>query len=381
MQYRTLGHTGLRVSALGFGCMRLPVVGGDEARIDDEAAGALLRRAIDLGVNYLDTAYPYHGGDSERFLGRVLGPDLRRRVVVATKMPPWPVRTRADCERILDEQFERLATDRIDLYLLHSLNARHWAMFRSVGVLDLLERARADGRIGHLGFSFHDQLPVFRRIVDAYPWDFCQIQLNYVDEQIQAGVDGLRYAAARGLGVVVMEPLRGGRLARAGGPELERLWATDPLGRSPAEVALRWVWDLPGVSTVLSGMNALDQVEENCRVAAAARTGSLDADGRRLAAEARAWFQTRAVVPCTYCQYCLPCPEGVNIPRILEFHNDAVMFDDWPIIRKRYQRFTPRDEWADRCVRCGRCEEACPQGIAIPDELERAHRALAPGDS
>jgi predicted aldo/keto reductase-like oxidoreductase len=373
MRFRPLGSTGLDVSILGLGCMRLPVLGGDPTRIDEDQAGALLERAVERGVNYLDTAYPYHGGESERWLGRVLTPVLRRRVLLATKLPPWPVRTLDDCERILEEQLERLRTDRIELYLLHSLNTRHWRRLRDLGVLEWVERARADGRIGHVGFSFHDRLPVFQEIVDAWDWAFCQIQYNYMDEEVQAGTAGLEYAAAKGLGVVVMEPLRGGRLGSAGAPALEEIWSGGP---GPADAALRWVWDRPEVSVVLSGMNSVAQLEANAAAAERVAPGTFDTADRARIQRARSWYRERQPIPCTFCQYCLPCPEGVNIPRLFELMNDATMFEDWGAVRRRYNQFTPADEIASHCVACGRCEEACPQGIAIIDELERVHRSL-----
>lgn len=371
MEYRTLGRTGLWVSALGLGCMRLPTVGDDETAIDEAAAGAVVRRAVELGVNYLDTAYPYHGGESERFLGRVLAGGLRDRVLLADKMPPWFVREPADLERIFAEQLERLRTDRIDLYLLHSLNRRFWKRFREMGALEFLEGKRREGRIGFVGFSFHDRFPVFREIVDAYDWDFCQIQYNYMDEEVQAGKEGLRYAAAKGLEVVIMEPLRGGRLARAEGAGLEEIWR----GADPAATALRWVWSHPEVSVVLSGMGRVEEVEANAEAAARSAAPLPQADRERIA-RAREWYRGRVRVPCTYCQYCLPCPQGVNIPRIFELVNDAGMFEDWKAVRRRYQRFTPEDERAHHCVACGACEEVCPQGISIIEELRRAHEEL-----
>jgi len=376
MQYRPLGSTGLEVTILGLGCMRLPVMDGDPTRIDEAAANALLERAVELGVDYLDTAYPYHGGESERWLGRALPPELRRRVRVATKLPPWPVRTLDDCERILEEQLTRLATDHIDLYLLHSLNARHWERLRGLGVLDWLTRAQRDGRLGLVGFSFHDQWPVFREIVDAWDWAFCQIQYNYMDETVQAGTAGLEYAAARGLGVVVMEPLRGGRLGTAGAAGLEAIWRGGP---DPADAALRWVWDHPAVSVVLSGMNRLDHLEANAASAARSAAGGLPAGDRVRIERARDWYRERLAIGCTFCQYCLPCPQGVNIPRLFELYNDAVMFEDWGAVRRRYNQFTPADERADRCVACGQCEMECPQGISIIAELERVHRELCLG--
>ena len=256
MRYRLFPKLpGLEVSTLGFGCMRLPTLGGDPARIDEELATRLLHEAIDAGVTYVDTAYPYHAGESERFLGRALQHGYRARVQLATKLPVWLVTTEADWERLLDEQLRKLATDRIDFYLLHALNAERWETVRRLGGLAALERARRDGRIGHVGFSFHGSLEAFRAILDGYEWEFCQIQYNFLDEHYQAGRAGLRHAARRGVGVVVMEPLRGGALTRAPEP-VARLWAESGRTWSPTEWALRWIWHHPEVTTVLSGMNA-----------------------------------------------------------------------------------------------------------------------------
>jgi uncharacterized protein len=260
---------GVRVSRLGLGAMRLPTVGQDNARIDEEAGTRLVHQAIAAGVNYLDTAYVYHGGTSEAFLGRALRGGLRDQVLLATKCPVWEVQAEADFERLLEQQLERLATRRIDFYLLHALDAERWEKVKRLGGLPALERARADGRIGHIGFSFHGPLDAFVRIVDQYDWEFTQIQLNYLDQSFQAGLEGLRHAARRRVGVIVMEPLRGGALAMAPPPVREALGRS---GRtwSPAEWALRWVWSLPGVVTLLSGMGTVEQLAENAAAAAVA---------------------------------------------------------------------------------------------------------------
>ncbi|MEJ5197925.1 MAG: aldo/keto reductase, partial [Anaerolineae bacterium] len=253
MKYRTFGRLGWQVSALGFGAMRLPTIGGDPTQIDEAEATRMIRYAIDHGVNYIDTAYPYHGGNSERLLGRILQDGYRERVHLATKMPCWMVESAADFDRFLDEQLARLQTDHLDLYLLHGLRAERWQKVRDLGVREWAERKMAEGKFRRLGFSFHDSFETFKQILDEYDgWGMCQIQYNYMDEQHQAGVRGLRLAASRGLAVVVMEPLRGGLLAGSPPANVQALWDAAPVRRTPADWALQWLWDQPEVSVVLS---------------------------------------------------------------------------------------------------------------------------------
>jgi hypothetical protein len=377
MKYRKLGRSGCEVSILGLGCMRLPIIGGDEARIDEPKADRMLKAAIEKGVNYLDTAYPYHKGESEKFLGRALCGGLRNKVRLATKLPSWAVAITADFDRFLNEQLERLQTDHIDFYLLHALKADWWEKLDHLGVLEFLDRAIRDGRIGAAGFSFHDELPLFKKIVDAYDWSFCQIQYNYMDEQIQAGREGLDYASERGLGVVVMEPLRGGHLARESAPDIQSLWDNAPVRRTPAEWALRWVWDHPGVTSVLSGMNELAQVEENCRIADQATPRSLSPQEQALIGQVRDTLRQRIKVPCTACGYCMPCPSGVNIPRIFNLYNDRFIYGDAGFPHRMYTITMNAAELGSNCTRCGLCEKHCPQHIAIIDMLEESHRTLS----
>ena len=259
-----MGQTKEEVSLLGFGCMRLPTLPTGE--IDEAEAIAMIRYAIDHGVNYLDTAYSYHDGQSEVLVGKAVQDGYREKVNIATKLPMWLVKSPQDCARYFNEQLERLGVECIDFYLLHALNRRSWQQALEHEALEFLEQMQMEGRIRYAGFSFHDDLPVFREIVDAYPWDFCQIQFNYMDECHQAGLAGLKYAASKGRGVVIMEPLRGGRLVRNLQPEVEELFRTAPIKRSPAEWALRWVADHPEVSVILSGMHQMSDVEENVRV-------------------------------------------------------------------------------------------------------------------
>jgi len=375
MQYRSFPKfPDLRISSLGFGAMRLPIVGGESARIDEEAATALVHDAIRQGVNYFDTAWVYHAGQSEPFLGRALSGGWRQKVQLATKCPVWEVQVEGDFDRLLDAQLERLRTDRIDFYLLHALDGARWAEMQRLGATRNLERALADGRIGHLGFSFHGALDDFEKITDAYDWAFCQIQLNYLDESFQAGLAGLQHAAERRIGVVVMEPLRGGSLARVP-PAVQAIWDGSGRGWSAAEWALRWVWSLPGVVTVLSGMGSTEQVREN--VATASTASPLGPEDLARVEEVKAFYRARMAVPCTACGYCLPCPSGVDIPGTFSAYNTARMFDTKKLGAWLYSTFVmPRGGSADQCSRCGACEAMCPQSIAIPDRLEEAHAHL-----
>jgi predicted aldo/keto reductase-like oxidoreductase len=384
MLYRTMPKTGDELSILGFGCMRLPMKGG---AIDEERAVAQVRHAIDRGVNYVDTAWPYHGGASEPFVGRALRDGYRERVRLATKLPSWMIETREDMDRYLDAQLKRLQTDRIDYYLVHTLDGPLWDKLLGLGILGFLDAARADGRIGNAGFSFHGLAPDFTRIVDAYPWVFCQIQYNYLDQDFQAGTAGLRHAAAQGLGVVVMEPLRGGLLARpTPPPAVAELWAGAPVRRSPAEWALRWVWNHPEVTVVLSGMNEEAHIEENLALAGEARPGSLAGDELALVDRAGRTYHELMQVGCTGCGYCMPCPAGVQIPKCFDCFNGMHMSGNPDEARMIYLLSVGsgvlREEsgLASNCVKCGECLDKCPQHIRIPDILERVAAEMEGGD-
>jgi predicted aldo/keto reductase-like oxidoreductase len=288
MQYRTFGKLDWEPSALGFGAMRLPVIDDNPGKIDEPEATRMLRYAIDHGVNYVDTAYPYHEETSETFLGRALQDGYRQRIKLATKLPSWLVKVAEDCDRYLNEQLERLQTETIDFYLLHGLNEERWPKLRDLNVLEWAEKAMADGRIRYLGFSFHDRYDVFQEIVDASDqWTFCQIQYNYMDEEHQAGTRGLKYAADKGLAVVVMEPIRGGQLARNPPQAIAELWDTAAPRRTPADWALQWVWNHPEVSVVLSGMSTMEQVKQNVASASQSGPGTLTADELALIARVR----------------------------------------------------------------------------------------------
>jgi len=379
MKYRRFGKLDWKVSALGFGCMRFPTKGDDPSDIDEPEATRMLHYAIDHGVNYIDTAYPYHGGNSELFVGRALQGGYREKVRLATKLPCWKVETSEDLDKYLNEQLEKLQTDHIDFYLLHALNEKSWHKVRDLGVLDWAEGAIADGRIGHLGFSFHDKYEVFQEIVDAYDgWTFCQIQYNYMDIENQAGTKGLRYAASKGLALVIMEPILGGRLVNP--PEsIQELWSSAAKKRAPADWALQWLWDQPEVSVVLSGMSAMEHVEENVVSAGASGINTLTAEELALVGRARDRYRELCPISCTKCGYCMPCPNGVNIPRNFEIYNEGVMYDKPDHARKAYDPWLSEDERASACIQCRECEELCPQSILISEWMPRVHEVLGEG--
>ena len=378
MKYRKFGSLDWKTSALGFGAMRLPVLDDDSGKINEPLAMEMIRHAIDEGVNYVDTAYPYHQEQSEPFVGKVLKDGYREKVKLATKMPSWLVKEKADFDRLLEEQLRRLDVDSIDFYLLHSLNAKAWANYQKLDVFSWAEKKMAEGLFDHLCFSFHDEYPVFESIINGYDnWTMAQIQYNYMDADYQAGRKGLKLAADRGLAVVVMEPLRGGRLAKnPAPPQVEAVWAKSEYDWSPAAWALQWVWNQPEVSTVLSGMSTLPQVNENLETASASGAGRLTEQDLALVEEVRKTYEDLAPIPCTQCEYCLPCPNGVSIPKIFALYNEAVMYEEHGNSHWAYVNQIPAEARADNCIACGECEAACPQHIEIIDWLAKVDEVL-----
>jgi hypothetical protein len=379
MQYRSFGRLDWKVSALGFGCMRLPTLDEKPNSPDIAEAEALrmIRHAIDNGVNYFDTAYPYHEGQSEVMVGKALRDGYREKVRLATKLPVWMVEGTADFNRLLNEQLKKLETEHIDFYLLHALNRSRW---RNIVLKhDLLTQAAvalADGRICHLGFSFHDEYEGFEEIVNGSDlWSFCQIQYNYMDTENQAGTRGLKLAAGKGLAVVIMEPLIGGRLADPP-KDVRKAMERFPVRRSPVEWALEWLWDQPEVSVVLSGMSNMTQVEENLRSADHLSIQSFSPAEQALIAEVREKYRTRIAIPCTKCNYCMPCPNGVWIPANFEFFNYAHLYDDVAGARFRYKVFLTEEQRSGACIDCGTCADLCPQQIEIGEWMPRVSALL-----
>jgi uncharacterized protein len=378
MLYRKFGKTNEMVSILGFGCMRLPLrPGGVAANINVEESTRLIRYAIDEGVNYIDTAYPYHGtgmssaGQSEPVVGRILRDGYREKVKLATKLPSWLVGSRRDMDKFLDEQLRRLETDHIDFYLVHALSAALWKKMRETGISDFLEKAIGDGRIRYAGFSYHDEQQHFNRIVDGFDWSFCQIQYNYLDEDFQAGRKGLEYAAKKGLGITIMEPLRGGRLAVNLPASAQAVFNRAGRLRTPAEWALSWIWNHPEVSLLISGMNSREQVTENIASACRATAGSFTERDGQVIERVRDGFYQKPRVDCTACGYCMPCPSGVDIPGCFEasnnFHQTGMKAGYWLL---------EPEQRASRCTECGICEENCPQSLPIPELLKEVKEIL-----
>jgi predicted aldo/keto reductase-like oxidoreductase len=384
MLYRKLGKTGLEVSILGFGCMRLPMKNGTGSAadrfdpknmIDEEKAIELIQYAKTQGINYFDTAYPYHTGKSEPLLGKAVR-GYRKEVQIATKLPSWMVKGPEDFEKFLNEQLQRLETNYVDFYLLHGLGRQTWAKMKELGALQFLDRILLDGRALFVGFSFHDELKIFKEIVDAYDWAVCQIQYNYLDRNYQAGREGLEYAASKDMGLVIMEPLRGGRLAEQIPEKVQTIWDSAPVKRSAPEWAMRWVWNHPEVSTALSGMNTMAQLQENLRIAEGGRANSLSTKELGLIDQVTETYKKMFPIDCTACSYCLPCPQGVNIPHNFRLYNDLHVFTDQEINFFLYNQMTSPEQRASNCAQCGECEERCPQHIKIGEELKKVHSAL-----
>ncbi|MDF2881509.1 MAG: putative aldo/keto reductase [Clostridiaceae bacterium] len=375
MKYRKFGKTDFITSALGFGCMRLPVINGDHGKIDEENSIKLIRYGIDNGINYIDTAYPYHNGMSEILVGKALKDGYREKVKLATKMPVWLMEKYEDFDKYFNEQLEKLDTEYVDLYLLHALNKERIDKVVSLGVLEFLNEKVRQGKIKYVGFSFHDKLDVFKEIVDLYPWDFCQIQYNMLDENYQAGMKGLKYAASKGLAVVIMEPLRGGLLAKTPSKEIMDVFKDGDENKSPAAWALSWILNQPEVSVILSGMNDINQIKENIDTANTVEANSLCDKELNTMENVKSMFKKKMKVGCTACEYCMPCTVGINIPKNFSLYNFSSMYDDLESYSNQYNSLDSKLK-ASACIECGKCEKACPQHLPIRSLLKEVNKAL-----
>lgn len=376
MQYR-LDKKGNKISQLGFGCMRFKRKGN---AIDYEEAKRLVSLAVDEGVNYFDTAYIYPG--SEECMGRIfeeLG--CRDIIYIATKLPQYLMKSAAAIEKTFKEELNRLRTTYIDYYLMHMFtDISEWEKLKGFGILEWIKEKKENGSIKNIGFSYHGNSEMFLKILDAYDWDFCQIQYNYLDEHTQAGRAGLDAARDKGIPVIIMEPLRGGKLVNLPSKAMEVL-SKDEHGYSAAEIGLRWLWDQPGVTCVLSGMNSLEMVRENMAIASNARPGHLTAQDRDIISNIRDIIKEKEKVGCTACRYCMPCPKGVDIPGNFYYYNLMYMENKPGAARKEFaQNIGLRKEpaFASQCVACGKCEQHCPQHLKIIDNLKKADKALRP---
>jgi predicted aldo/keto reductase-like oxidoreductase len=387
MQYRKMGSLDWEVSALGFGCMRLPARRINRMRADTDESIRLIRHGIDLGVNYIDTAWPYHLGDSERIVGQALQDGYRERVHLVTKLFMPMVRRPEDFDRYLNAQLEKLQTECLDIYLFHGLDKGAFEKIKRLGLIEKMEEAQRQGRIRHIGFSFHDTAPVFKEIVDYYDWDMAQIQYNYMDTGIQATTDGLVYAHSKGIAVVIMEPIKGGQLANPPAEALEIMRASG-IDRTPVDWALQFLWNRPEVSVVLSGMGNQQMVDENCASAARSGINSLTPEEEDVIDRLAEVYRSKILVPCTACEYCMPCPVGVNIPQNFAILNNVSLESQWLMrwrVRRSYRKLVGSKEEVHKenpngnasiCIDCGKCLEKCPQEINIPVELEKVHAIL-----
>lgn len=370
MKKRVLGKRNpAEVSILGFGCMRLPVVDGVYKNIDIPLAKKQVRYAIDQGLNYIDTAWPYHGGNSEAFVAEVLKDGYREKVYIADKLPSWAIKTREDMDYYLNEQLKRLKTDYIDYYLIHTLNSNYWDNLTSNGLFDFIEKALASGKIRNIGFSFHDDYPVFEKIIKSYDWDFCQIQMNFYDEAYQAGLKGLKLAGEMGIGVIIMEPLRGGRLATNVPQGVIDIYKSTGKEFTPAGWALRYLWNYAEVKLILSGMNDYNHIDDNISTARKAEIDMLTDIEAKAIKKVDQFYKARIQVDCTDCKYCMPCPHGVDIPGNFRYYNNAHIFDSKEKTTGEYRSYMADSSMADKCLQCGECEPKCPQNIEIINEL------------
>ena len=383
-----MGSLDWEVSALGFGCMRFPTnkINGNEV-IDEEEAIKMIRYAIDNGVNYLDTAFPYHNETSEILVGKALKDGYREKIKLVTKLPMWRVTKKEDFDNYLNTQLEKLQTDYVDIYLFHGLSKRTFELVKKYDFIENMEAVKAAGKIRHIGFSFHDSYDVFKEIIDFYNWDMAQIQWNFVDQDTQATTKGLEYAASKGIAVVIMEPIKGGSLANTT-KEIEEIIENAPVKRTTANWALNFVWNHPGVSVALSGMSTLDQVKENIESANNSGINFLNPEELKIISDMAIRFTKKSVIPCTSCLYCQPCPSGVNIPKNFGLLNALIWTEKSDEIIGYYKYFAKTKEelnenkdngGAALCVQCGECLEKCPQMIDIPNELEKVHLVFGEG--
>lgn len=377
MNYNTPKKLGVELSSLGIGCMRFPLIKGesDPTKVDMELAGSILRYAIDNGVNYIDTAYVYSGGANEKIVGELLEGEYRDKVYLATKLPAWQCEKPEDMERIFNEQCANLRTDHIDFYLVHSLDLAKWIKMRDMGVREFLDRLKSEGKIRFACFSFHDDYKAFETIINDYDWDMCQIQYNFMGTDEQATTKGLELAGEKGIPVVIMEGLLGGKLAKAPA-NVQKIYDEYKEKRSPAEWAYRWLCNLPQVAVVLSGVTDMEMTKDNIRIFSEAKTGCMSEEDLEMMKKARAEYEARTKVGCTACKYCMPCPAGVDIPGIFARWNDAFQYSENISGNRAYKRMTEKGCDATKCVECRACEAVCPQHISIPEMLKKAHSEL-----
>ena len=374
MQYRTFKKINLKTSLLGMGCMRFPT--DSEEKVKEQEAIDMIRKAVDLGVNYVDTAFTYHGGMSEKILGKALKDGYREKVILADKMPIWVAKDEESMKSIFYKQLERLDTDCIDMYLVHNVSRSIWKRAQKLHLMPFLEEMKAAGKIKHIGFSFHDEYPFFEEMIDQYDWEFCQIQLNYMDKNHQAGLKGLKYAASKGLDVIIMEPLKGGRITDAVPPAIQKIWDASDIKRSPAQWAFKWLANMPEVTVMLSGMSSLSQIEENIKIMSAEDLNILTEDEKKLIDKVSSEYNRLIKYSCTGCNYCMPCPQKLEIPRLLRYFNDWNVYEQNPSTKFEYSTWIAPGRHASDCIGCKACEEKCPQSLPIAQAMKDTAKAF-----
>ncbi|RDC49036.1 aldo/keto reductase, partial [Acinetobacter sp. RIT592] len=358
------------ISILGFGCMRFPQIDGE---IDEGKTIEMVRYAIDNGVNYIDTAYPYHNGESEIVVGKILKDGYRERVNLATKLPSWEINSREDMDKYFNEQLKKLQTEQIDFYLIHALDKGLWENLVENNIFDFLNEIKKSKKVRYVGFSFHDKYEVFKEIIDSYDWDFTQIQYNYLDEESQAGTKGLEYASEKDMGVIIMEPLRGGKLANNLPNDILEIINKSDSKKSPAQWAFKFLYNKPEIGIVLSGMSNIEQVIDNIRICNEdGAADSMNLENEKVIEALRDTLKSKIKINCTDCKYCMPCPNGVNIPACFECLNNSSMFNDIEGIKNNmYKYLIEQDVDASKCIECGKCEKSCPQHIDIINKLKK----------
>lgn len=374
MHYRTFKKIDEKTSLLGLGCMRLPVDENDNVK-EDEAI-SMIRSAIDSGINYVDTAFTYHGGKSEKILGKALKDGYREKILLADKMPIWIAKDEESMKSIFYKQLERLCTDSIDMYLVHNITKSIWKRAQKLNLMPFLEEMKAEGKIKHIGFSFHDSYEFFEEVVNAYDWEFCQIQLNYMDKDHQAGLKGLKYAAEKGLGVIVMEPLKGGRITDAIPPTVQQIWDSAETKRPPVQWAFKWLASMPEVTVMLSGMSSKEQLEENIKIFSSDDILTITDEETALIDKVSDEYNRLIKYSCTGCNYCMPCPQKLEIPRILRYFNDWNVYEQNPSLKMEYTTWLAPGRHASDCIGCKACEEKCPQSLPIARAMKETSEAF-----
>jgi len=369
MKYRKLGKTGIEISVLGYGCMRFPLI--DSGAIDKEKVRELIKYAVANGINYFDTALSYHNGTNEKVLGEILKEEgLREKIYLGTKLPVWMANSHEELEQLFEKQLSSLQTDYLDLCFLHNMDHGNWETAKKYNVLQLFDKKIKEGKIRHIGFSCHGDFNNFKEICDSYDWEFCLLQHNYMDHDYQAGIAGVEYAAQKGLGLLIMEPLKGGQLAKEPPESVQKIWDRENSERSAARWGLAYLYNKPEVSCVLSGMNDMDMLKENIETAEMFDTGCLSEEELALYPEVKAEYEKLIKIPCTRCQYCIPCPMDVDIPANFEYYNMGHMYNSIESSRNFYNRPYFLTRKSTRCINCGACLEKCPQHLNIPELLK-----------